>query len=223
MEKRGGFYWKGDKPYLSVTQILKVIDKPSLRYWMAREVYLAMIKNPNLTEAEAMAVPSLQSNKAILRGKTVHSIIEAYKKSKKNIEEKVSDDFKNYAKAFYKWVKDLHVDIIDQEKTVFSEKYQYAGTCDLLVRFNKDLNYAVVDVKTGKDIYKEAFLQVSAYKHALEEEKFKIEQIGVLLLHEDGSFKYATSIDKFEGFLAAKKLYEELFYEDLLKVGYLKK
>ena len=70
--KRGGFYWIEDKPFVSVTNILKIIDKPALRRWVGKEVYLAMVKDPTISEAEALSAPYKKSEKASLRGKAIH-------------------------------------------------------------------------------------------------------------------------------------------------------
>ena len=55
--KRGGLYFKEGKPYLAVTEALKIIDKPALRYWFGQQVYYAMVANPSLNESEALASP----------------------------------------------------------------------------------------------------------------------------------------------------------------------
>jgi CRISPR/Cas system-associated exonuclease Cas4 (RecB family) len=217
--KRGGFYWKGDKPYASVTQIISIIDKPALRWWYGKQVYLAMVKDPSLQEKEALSSPYKASNKAKERGTTVHSIVEFYKIGKK-IE--IAKEWEGYAKAFDKWFKELNVKSMEHERSVFSEKHQFAGTLDLLVKINGDALPTVVDVKTGKEIYSEAFIQTSAYKFALEENGIKVKETAVLLLHDDGTYTYKIGADKFRGFLACKTLWELINEEDLLKVGYLK-
>lgn len=222
-DKRGGFYWKGDRPYASVTQILRVIDKPALRYWFGREVYRAMVVNPTLGEAEALAMPYKISDTAKSRGSTVHSIVEVYKKGSVDFDEwlkTIVPDFQGYARAFDKWVKEMKINIQDQERSVFSEKYQYAGTCDMLAILGDDTLPTVIDVKTGKDIYMEAYIQTSAYRQAIEESGSKCQGIGVLLLMEDGSYKYHSGGNKFETFLACKTLWEGLNEEMLVKIGY---
>ncbi len=231
-EKRAGFYWKEGKPYVSVTQILKVLDKPALRWWFGREVFYAMAKNPNLTEQEAMSAPSQTSAKAIERGRTIHSIVEAWEQ--KGTQITTIPEYENYAKAFYAWVKDYKMELVAHEKTVFSETYGYAGTLDLLTKNNGDI--WVIDVKTGKDIYDEAFLQVSAYMRATYEADPKdlkkaikdwrpfplvpATRGGVLLLQDTGKYKFAECEDYFDYFLNAKKLWEFQNREMLKKVGY---
>lgn len=211
-KRRGGFYWFDGKPYLSVTNILKVIDKPALRYWFGKQVYLAMVANPTLDQQAALAAPYAVSDTAKARGTTVHSIVEAWKQIGMF---EVAPEFVGYKNAFAKWLGDTQAEIQTQEKTVVSEVHRYAGTLDMLVTING--RKVIVDVKTGKDIYPEAFLQLSAYKEALNIDA----DIAVLLLGETGKYKFEYGEYDIESFLAAKKLYENINKEDLKKVGYL--
>ena len=217
-DRRGGYYWVEGKPYISVTNILKAIDKPAIRYWFGKEVYLAMVKDPTLSEKEALSAPYQTSDKAKARGTTIHSIVEAYKKSGIQITPEL-EQFKGYAEAFHKWVKDNNMEITEHERTVISKTHGYAGTLDLLVKKNRET--WICDVKTGKDIYQEAFLQLSAYKHALEEDsKIKVDRMGVILLQDTGKYKFAEGEDYFEAFIATKTLWEFLNKEDLEKINY---
>ena len=211
--RRGGFYWdKNGKPYISVTTILQVIDKPALRYWFGKEVYRAMTVDPSLSEKDALAAPYRSSKTAMSRGTTVHSIVEAYKHTKKYLEN-VPEDFKPYAQAFYTWFQDNDVEIIENEKTVVSKKYGYAGTLDLVVKFKKNGRTLIADVKTGKDIYTDVFLQLSAYKQAYEENGGDEVGIGVILLSTGadgkptGKYKFEEGDYCFEEFLAARKIW----------------
>ncbi len=212
-DRRGGFYWHTDgKPYISVTTVLSVIAKPQLQYWFGKEVYRAMVVDPSLSEKEALNAPYATSKKAMGRGTTIHSIVEAYKHTKEYIED-IPDDFKDYAKAFYAWVSDNDVEFVEHEKTMVSKKYGYAGTMDLLVKFKKSGRIFIIDVKTGKDIYDEAYLQLSAYRQALKETENVDAEVGVLLLatgkddKSTGTYKFEQGTDLFEEFLAAKKLW----------------
>ena len=209
--KRAGFYWKENKPYVSVTTVLKVLDKPALRWWFGKEVYYAMAKDPTLSESEAMHVPSETSEAAKARGATIHSIVEAYQKEGEVID--VPEPYKGYAQAFYNWIKDYKMTVVEHEKTFFDETNKIAGTLDLITKNNGDT--WVIDVKTGKDIYDEAHLQISAYKRMS-----GVTRGGVLLLQESGKYKFAESEDYFEEFLCAKKLWEFQNREIVKKVGY---
>lgn len=210
-QRRGGFYWKDGKPYVSVTNVLKVLDKPALRYWFGREVYRAMVIDPTLQEAEALAKPYDVSDIAKSRGTTIHSIVESYKTTGKQITP--PDEFKGYAEAFYSWVNDYKMTILEHEKTVFDEVVKVAGTLDLLCKNNGDT--WVIDVKTGKDIYDEAFLQVSAYMNMANANRG-----GVLLLQENGKYKFAESPNYYSYFLHCKHIWEFVNRELCEKVNY---
>jgi hypothetical protein len=212
-DRRGGFYFKDNNSYVSVTTVPKIIDKPAIRYWYGREIYLAMVVNPYLNEQEAMAVPYKVSDKAKDRGSTIHSLVEAYKKSGAVIET-LPSHLIGYAKAFYSWINSNEINIKDSEKTVFNEDYMYAGTLDLLADVN-GIEY-LIDIKTGKDIYPEAILQLSAYNEALGGKR----KLGVLLLKEDGGYKFETVEPDFESFLHCKALWEWANKDLILKIGY---
>jgi hypothetical protein len=220
-QRRGQFYWLEKKPYVSVTNVLKVIDKPALRYWFGKEVFLAMSKDPTLSQSEALSAPYRTSDKAKARGTTVHSIVEAYK-VKQTVIDKTIEDYQGYADAFHKWVSDNTMEILENEKTVISKTHGFAGTLDLTARKNGDL--WIIDAKTGKDIYLEAHLQLSAYKHALiEDYGVEVDRMGIVLLREDGTYKFEEATDNFEIFLAAKKIWYFLNKEECGKVGYEEK
>jgi hypothetical protein len=221
-KKRAGFYWdKNDRPFVSVTQLLNVIAKPQLQYWFGREVYYAMAKDPTIDQKTALAAPYKTTRKAQNRGTTVHSIVEAYKHGKKIEEENVPEEFVGYVKAFYKFIDDIKPEFKAQEKTVFSDKYGYAGTLDLLLGLPSGAY--VIDVKTSKDIYAEAFMQGSAYQNALQDGGTPTVGVGVLLLKPDGDYKFETRTNTkrlFRGFIACKYLWEALNEEMLEKIGY---
>lgn len=218
--RKAGMYQKDGKFYPSVTTILQVIAKPSLMFWAAEEAYWATIKNPNITVEEAKRAHLSVSNKAKDRGSSIHSAIEAYKKSGTRIV--TIPENNNYLLAFYAWVDQYKPEIISQERTLFSDLFGFAGTYDLLCKVGDRI--VLIDVKTNKSgrIYPESFLQVSAYKKALEEKRELVQDMAILCLAENGTFTYQTVDDAFPAFLAAKTLYEWENREKLIKLGYLK-
>jgi len=213
--KRAGMYLIDNKYYPSVTQILSVIDKPALRIWFGKQVYMATALNPAISEQEALAEPVKQSTSAKGRGTAVHDIVEAYENTGKVAG--LEGPFQGYARAFESWINSNDIKVIGHEQTVKSEKYHYAGTLDLLVKVNGNLT--LIDVKTGKDIYPEAHLQVSAYKQALSEDGTELQGAGILLLQEDGTYKYEQAKDKLKTFLACKVLWEGLNEELIAKAN----
>jgi hypothetical protein len=221
-QRRGGFYWLEGKPYLSVTTILKVIDKPALMYWFGREVYYGMLQDPSMDERSALAMPYKTSDKAKSRGTTVHSIVEAFKSTEKRIEN-IPIDFRDYAMAFYDFMGDHNIQILESEKSMVDKEHKIAGTLDMYAKIGG--KHMVVDVKTGKDIYMESGLQMSAYAH-MKRKEAPVDEIATLLLETGkdgkptGKYKFQTMPDDFEAFLACKRVYEYVNQEKLLKVGY---
>lgn len=220
--RRGGLYWNqaDGRPYLSVTTALSIIDKPALRYWYGNEVYNAVIADPSIDRRSAHQAPYATSDKAMSRGSTVHSLVEALKHGAQV--ETVPEKFQGYLDGFKQWMTDFNVELQEQERTVFSAT-GYAGTLDLLASVNRGPLPLVIDVKTGKNIYPEAFLQTSAYQGALKEQGVQTAGVGVILLREDGSYvyEYRPETQRYlNGFMAAKTLYEAIHEEDLQKMGY---
>lgn len=224
--RRAGLYWKTPtEPYLSVTSALGVINKPQLAYWYGQQVYYAVAANPSLDEKAALAAPYKTSNDAKERGSTIHTIIEAFKSTEKHIEN-IPAHIQPYAFAFYDFMRDHNPTMIAQEKTVFNDTHRIAGTLDIYCKIGE--TEMIVDVKTGKDIYQEAGLQLSAYAQMLRSEGKPVKSIAVLLLETGtdgkptGKYKFQTMTEDFDAFLAAKKLYEYVNRERLIKLGYLK-
>lgn len=210
-EKRGGLYFKPNvlPPYIAVTNVLGVMAKPAITYWYGKQIYLAMLANPTLSEKEAMAAPYETSKKAQSRGSTVHDIIEFWVHEKKAIDN-IPPEFRPYAQAFYKWVEDNKITIVEHEKTIYSEQHHYAGTCDMIIKLNGSNELMVIDAKTSKDgaIYKESELQVSAYMHALKEEGMKVNRAAVLALSETGTYNFKLADNEIDAFLACLKLWK---------------
>lgn len=218
-QRRGGFYWFDEVPYVSVTTILGVIDKKPLMYWFGKEVYLAMVKNPSLDQKSALAAPYKITETAQERGTDVHMVVESYEKTRKALDG-LREGIKAYATAFYDWVEENNMELVEHERTVISQKYKYAGTLDLLARNKKTKKLYLIDIKTGKYIYPEAFLQLSAYQQGLKEEGVKVNGLAVLLLKENGKYKFEEGESALSVFLNAKGLWEWKNKSLIEKVGY---
>lgn len=220
----GGFYFVDGEPFLTVTTILKVVDKSGpLMWWACGETYDYMMKelaNGRTPDRKASIMArNRTSTIAKDRGTAVHSIVEAWK----NIDEVVGQEgpFREYAKAFKQFLVDHpDLEIVEQERTCFSRTHRYAGTVDMIAKLGGKL--IVIDVKTGKALYPEVQLQASAYAQALKEEGTAIESTSALLLKDDGKYVFETYNDKLPAFLACKTMYEGINEKRLIKVGYLK-
>jgi len=202
-KRRAGIYFTDqNKPYISVTNILGIIDKSALRYWFGRQVFRAVLKDPGIGEQDALAAPYRRSKTAMSRGSLVHSVVESFKETG-NLVKGVPEQYQGYTQAFGKWVRDFQPVIGENEKTIYNEKEGYAGTLDMLAVVKG--GNLVLDIKTGKDIYPESFLQTSAYLHG---DGIKAEGTGVVLLKENGTYKFELGEDEYETFLHAKALWE---------------
>jgi len=231
-KRRAGFYWEDGQPFVSVTTVLGVLEKAALRYWATKQVYWAMVMDPSMSEKEALAAPYRKSKTAMGRGTTVHSIVEAYKHTAEYINT-IPEPYNKYAQAFYNWVKDNNVEVLINERSLVSHKYGYAGTFDLLVRLRNSGRVLVVDIKTGKSIYDEVFLQLSAYKHALletgvfEELGIDVKDVGIAVCNlstgdddlPTGLYQFQEGVDVFDKFLTAKYLWEWKNREVIVKVN----
>lgn len=219
--RRGGLYYLPgeERPFITVTKVLSILAKPQLIFWACGLVYDEFVANPSLDRKEALSLPSRTSKTAMARGTTIHDVVEAYKNNAPRIT--TIPAFQGYVDAFYKWVDDNNVVLLDQERTIYSHKHWYAGTFDMKVKLNSSEDIWLIDLKTSKAIYPEYELQLSAYKQAAEEMGEKIDRIGVLLVGEDGTYKFEEKVFTIEPFLAAKRLYEWEHKTQLKKYGYL--
>jgi hypothetical protein len=100
--------------------------------------------------------------RAMLRGSTVHRILEAIEREEEVPE--VSEGEAGYVDAFLGFVEAFRPEFVEVEATVFNEEHGYAGTFDFLARIDGHL--VLGDHKTGKDVYPEVALQLAALRYA---------------------------------------------------------
>lgn len=224
-KRRGGFYWEEvdgkEEPFVSVTTVLKVIDKPALMHWMAREVYYAMATDPSLSLQEARAVTTRMSKEAMRRGSLVHGIAEEWKKNQRSVNvDNLPKDIRGYAQALDKWGKDVQPFMVENEKTVVSKKYGYAGTLDALAKINDEL--VIIDYKSNKKgaVYDEAHIQIAAYQQALKEMGIEVNRGFVIGISEDGKYNMVEARLDLDVFLAAKLIWEFKEEDKINKMGY---
>jgi len=195
-ENRAGARWyqiHEDRPeYPSVTTILGVIGKPALIAWsgkvereMVTAASLALYRDihgtPKMSDLAYLntlatrlgkeRAHSKELAKAGDIGSQTHALIEwnlrASLMQEAGPSPHVTDKAQWAFMAWEDWKKSVNLKPIWIEQTVWSDKYGYAGTMDLLAEVNGKLT--VVDWKTGKAIYPEAYLQNAAYRSALRE------------------------------------------------------
>ena len=103
-----------------------------------------------------------------LVGTVVHGLIEDFLKGK-DIPKQSDPAVVNCWNLFLDWWNKQEYEVVELEKKIYSKKYNYAGTLDLVVKDKKG-NLVLMDIKTSNFISFDYFLQLNAYKFAYEEE-----------------------------------------------------
>lgn len=114
-------------------------------------------------------------------------------------------------KAFRQWREQCRVRPLSQEVPLVSEKYQYGGTPDLIAVINNGIG--LVDFKTGKAVYAEMKVALSAHGNLWNEAKpaQRLDSYHLIILPKDGGafqhHAYETLDREWELF----KLYREAY------------
>lgn len=93
--------------------------------------------------------------------------------------------------TFDRWYKNYHVEVVETEMRLVSEKYQYGGMFDAIWRVDGVLSLG--DWKTSKDLYPDYVAQMGGYVVLIEEFGAwgKVEQVDILRLSkETGAFHH---------------------------------
>jgi hypothetical protein len=177
-------YYHQEKKVESVTGICgKGVPKPELTGWLVstpiREIKNAI--NTRLDEGwgidrvELERIIDKAKNKteeikkdAGIVGTVVHGLIEDFLQGKK-IPQQSNPKVVNCWNLFLDWWNKQEYEVVELEKKIFSKKYNYAGTLDLVLKDKKG-NLILADIKTSNHISFDYTLQLNAYKNAYEEE-----------------------------------------------------
>lgn len=203
--KTGRWYTVNGQRYPSVTTILGCIHKPALVGWAASEERKAVIEAAASLHGrlvtEGLLLPAsvyrttldceLGKVKQHVKtmeaaqdiGTQVHSRIEWTLRVLLGQvvppEPVISDPALVAFMAWEDWAKSVRLEPLFVETTVYSVTHRYAGTMDLLARVNGVVT--LVDWKSGKSIYPEAFLQSAAYQMAAREMGLPAPQDGLIV------------------------------------------
>lgn len=173
--------------YPSVTTVLDVINKPALGPWYAkveREALLgalgdALKAKKRVTRAKLIALveelarekkaADRQKDRAANIGNQAHALVENEIRRRLGLTAKraaapVSPEALACFESWTKWFAGTGLTPIAAEQTLWCHGCGFAGTADLIAEKNGKVY--VLDWKTGKAIYDEAYLQNVAYQHA---------------------------------------------------------
>lgn len=154
---------------------------------------------------------------AVKKGNKVHNFAENYAYciatgKPCNLIPSIQDEL-NIIQFFFKH---KNYEIVAIEQKVFSKKYKYAGTFDLLLRHKKTKKLIIVDWKTNKDIYKnynkqkllkpfqnyldqplsKYYIQLSLYQLCLEEAGYQVSERWIYWTTEGKLIKAPNLVNK---------------------------
>ena len=166
------YYSRNDEYYPSVTTILQYMSKN--RFF---ETWLKDVGHN----------ADIIMRKAGKEGTQVHEAIENYLLGEKI--QMINDaGFSNYSTFVWKMILKFHEFwtthkpiLLETEIHLFSDKYKFAGTCDLIVEIEGER--WLLDIKTSKSLHTSHELQLAAYTQAWNElYEEKIDRIGIIWL-----------------------------------------
>ena len=146
-----------------------------------------VITSKNAGTAGAFTMTAAAIHKAADEGTQVHEAAE-----KLVLGEEISwmDDYGNakYSQIVWEMIlkfaefwKEYKPELISSEQFVWSDKYKYAGTADIVCKMNDEI--WLLDLKTSNSIHKSYDLQLASYAKGLEESRgVKIERTGIIWL-----------------------------------------
>lgn len=207
-------YW-GGKPLTGITEALKVVAKGDAIVQWAVNLAVQALQEGKSPEEAKRAWKDYRDD-AATAGTDTHAEVEAL--VKQAIREHgghlpaLPEDASPQVREFHRWARSNRVRFVESEKHLWSLEHWLGGICDLVVEM--DGKRLVGDVKTGKAIYPEYFLQAAGYALMLEEMGVK-DIAGVIIVNIpragglETAVRYDLETDK-QGFLAALRLYRTL-------------
>ena len=169
----------------SVTTILKVLNKPHIVNWA------------NSLGWKKQSYKKVLEEKANL-GTLVHEVCHEYLFNEGinfNIPTKDMIFIKNNLNSFKSFLDSHNLNPIWGERSFSIDSY--GGTIDLYCELEG--KKTIIDFKTSKKFYSSHFIQLGAYIQLLENNNINVEQVGILLIHEnDWDLKIINRDDMYE-------------------------
>jgi hypothetical protein len=224
----GRYYKWGVESFVSVTTIIgDGIPKPGLNRWFLKQMAAYAASNrkvlATLTQVEAVSqlMGSLSSGNtkdgAAAIGSRVHAQAELI--SQGGTPPDLAPEEQPFIDRYREFLVDWSPVYVEAETTVFNRTHGYAGTLDAVVEIGG--KRYVLDIKTGKAVWPEVALQLSAYRNAefigrddgSTEAMFATQPRGLVLhLRPDKYVLYPADIglNVFESFLSALDIHRWL-------------
>ncbi len=151
------------------------IPKDALKFWAANSVARFAIDHKESWEAlpDEAAYDLLRREplrftaKRAEEGSLVHWAIEDYLAGHPNPDRLEDEELRNQYLGCIKFLTDFQVEVLFAEATIYSRAHAYAGTADLIGYFTPpgttEKILGIGDWKTGKAIYDEYAIQLTAY------------------------------------------------------------
>lgn len=154
----------------SVTTVIKCLDKPALPRWAARAAAEYADRQwavlAELDPAERVTLikdaPWRESEKAANLGTAVHDAVDHWCRNEPM--PRWADGVDTFMEQFVDFLEARQPEFVENECTVWNRTHGYAGTLDFLALMNGLMTLG--DTKTGKGVYPEVALQLTALAHA---------------------------------------------------------
>lgn len=152
--------------YPSVTRIIKATSPTpqGLMAWYAKH---------GVQEASKLR------DEAAERGTQMHVLIEEYLTTGTLELDGLPEFHQKALASFAQFCRDHDVQPVHTEKVLYSDEYQYAGACDLIctMMWKKIRIRAMIDFKSGTNLYDDYAVQLGMYWHAAEEHGHIIDRV----------------------------------------------
>jgi hypothetical protein len=226
LDKEGNQIFYKDKPdlskgdlYISVSQILSMQGGGDFLITWALKEFGGQL-DPIGAHKEYM-------NRVSDLGSRLHKWVEYDLKNLKFPDAELKEDMIRGIESWDAFKASHEIELIDSERVLFSRTYRFGGTMDL--RLKVDGQAYVADLKTGS-VQSKAFIQLSAYKHMLQEmglsdgsekllvlggadSKSKIADGGKVMMHTLDTFFKGGSVTEQDLFVRLMCL-RELWYQE---------
>jgi hypothetical protein len=204
-------------PWVSVTTVLGILDKPALRRWFGTQDATAVLQLER--EGKLQGVDTEQAvhimrerglgaeakrDAGASRGTAVHDALAAYCESGKIPRlADYSDEVRGYVQGVAAWILEAQPEPCMVEQIIGSPIHGYAGRFDLIANIRGVR--CLCDLKTGSrsGAYPEAHLQLAGYEIAFAECQIPdVDARYVIEVTENGDFRAVEGVGRAEDFLA---------------------